>query len=659
MGGFQTPTTPPRVSFGIELEFLVAYVLEGEADPDQGIADELQPLVVVPFEENHSLGPPGFGMNSYESEEITHMSSKPWVFDQIRNALTKAGLPVYNAKENLEPTTVQARHSKNVMSAFHLVEDCSLAEFKMDGYRFQKVEMNSPAMYDMPICFDLIRLAVSVITTTFRCRVNPTCGFHVHVGAGPTERIDARTLRNFAALLWAADPLISRLHAPWRSITRYSQSGRVNEVTGLGRNEGPADTLLKELTTDRFGVGGRPIGGAWLKTPRDALPKSKALSRVEMKMVKYFGRDRLLGESVDPEFDVEAMQREIDVDTDDDLVVLRGEPWTHRATHVSPTTELKSAMVLEPDDSRMPKIDYTPPVPRPPTWGDYRNNSTLEAFAPPRPRPPPIRRRYARIPGTMRQDRRDEPGFLAPHLARHGHGTLQDPDPRVPPRRSDVMSGVRDLLGADMTSAQIGEMMRNKRVAKHINYKFDGYSLPSMKMFPVLGGVRGEDDDDGGGGGGCSSAANSKNNTVEFREAAGTLDGQWIATWAKICCRLLEWSRDAAPAEYMCVIRLLAWAQEEDGAEYDVVDFLIDIGLIVEARACEERVNGGDEVWWECLNVLPPEDAGRFWETEGEGAGFDDDVFGWLERGDRTRGEVHEGESAGWRPGKAGMAMNF
>ncbi|KAJ0339780.1 hypothetical protein COL154_010244 [Colletotrichum chrysophilum] len=564
MPGKQIAATAPRVSFGVELEFFVAYVFEGSPDPDEPIKNDIQPLSVVPYDEEFP-------------DKSKHKIPDDWVREQIRKALIKAGLPVFGSKEKMVPGSVQASHSEKVMSAFRIVDDCSLREFRPENYLITKVEVNSPAMYDMPISFDLIRLAVSTITTQFRCRVNPTCGFHVHVGNGLTERIDPRTLRNFAALLWAADPFISRLHAPWRAITKYSQSARVNGINRVGANEGPSDCLLEQLEK------GRPFG-----FPANWMGK-----------VKYLGRDRWLGESPVADADEDKMLREMEMYTEDDAAVLKSEPWTHRP-QVPPPVVNKGPASKPTDEFGEPVLDYEAPVPRPADFEEHRA-SAAEKFAPPRPRPSPLKRKYPRVPGTMRRDCRDDPDFLKPYLMRYdvyGHdaGPLENPAPRVAPKRTDVMSGVRDLLAADMTSAQIGEMMRNV-IGKHINYQFDGYALGYMQ---TIGAVP-EQRETG------RMFFNAKHDTVEFREAAGTLDMEWITAWAKICCRLLEWSRDVAPAEYMGVIRLLAWAQEEEGAEgeYDVVDFLVDLGLVTEARVCEERLHKGDAVFWECMNFEP------------------------------------------------------
>ncbi|KAK2037122.1 hypothetical protein LZ31DRAFT_187019 [Colletotrichum somersetense] len=560
MDGLKKSTTPPRVSFGVELEFFVAFVLEGEPDPDAGIKDQLQRLITIPVDWERTTEHSRQGCVPARA----HQPSMEYVYGQIERALADAGLPVKSDREQYGKIgSAQAIHGKQHMSSFQLKDDVSLKADHVDGYRWQRVELNSPAMYDMELSYNMLRVAVSTITTNFRCRVNPSCGFHVHVGAGPTQRIDARTLRQFAALLWAADPVISRLHPPWRSAASYSQSARVNDITDLGKCHNSASVMLQP-------DGENPPG---------------------FKMTKYLGRDRRLGESVDVDMDPEAISHEIELDQEDDLALLETEPWKHQQD-VPEAKGLRPCAGCITEEFGFPPFTYEAPVPMP---RNYRNPKS-DMYAPPRPRPPPIARRYLPFPGTMRRDMREDPNFLEGYLMSSGGG-VEVHGYRVPPVRLDVMSGVRDLLGADLTVAQVGELMRNKACPKHINYKFDAYSLRSVNA----------QDPKRSADPWSLDSLYAKSNTIEFREAAGSLDMEWVATWARICCRLLEWSRDAAPAEFLCVIRLLAWAQEEEGAQYDVIDFLIDLGLLKEARFCEERLEEGEAAWWECLNLGMPE----------------------------------------------------
>ncbi|OHW92531.1 hypothetical protein CSPAE12_08899 [Colletotrichum incanum] len=532
MSGPKKPITPPRVSFGVELEFFVAFILEGEPDPDADIKDQLQPLITVPVDWERTAV---YGRKSGVPGRI-YEPKMEYVYGHIKRALAHAGLPVMDDEEKYgELGSAQAVHGEKVMSSFRVVEDVSLKADHVDGYHWQRVELNSPAMYDMKLSYDMLRVA----------------------GRGPADAmVDKLTVQDSN----------SAEHGGWYAASSYV------------RNTAEMDPT-------------------------------------EFKKAKVLGRDRRLGESLDVDVNTEAMSREIELDHEDDLALLQTEPWQHQQ-------EVPEARGTKPnvgDDSEQfgfPPFAYQAPVAMP---RNYRN-PTSDDFAPPRPRPPPIGRRYPRVPGTMRRDIRDDVVFLDGYLMSSG-GIVEDPGRRVPPARWDVMSGVRDLLGADLTVAQIGELMRHKSFPKNINYKFDAYSLYNVNAQ----GPRGD-----GASERTRNWHTTKMNTIEFREATGSLDMEWIVTWARICCRLLEWSRDAAPAEFLCVIRLLAWAQEEEGAQYDVVDFLIDLGLLKEARFCEERLQKGDAAWWECLNLGRPEGTSGNWSSWPEPE--DDDDLPWSQR---------------------------
>ena len=79
--------------------------------------------------------------------------------------------------------------------------------------------------------------------------------------------------------------------------------------------------------------------------------------------------------------------------------------------------------------------------------------------------------------------------------------------------------------------------------------------------------------------------------TVEFRLASASLDGEWIATWARICAGVVRFALYASPTEYLDVIKRM------DGAEYDVIDLLDDLGLIAEAEVAERRLQQNREEW--------------------------------------------------------------
>lgn len=96
--------------------------------------------------------------------------------------------------------------------------------------------------------------------------------------------------------------------------------------------------------------------------------------------------------------------------------------------------------------------------------------------------------------------------------------------------------------------------------------------------------------------------------TVEFREATGSLNPGWIAAWAKICSRIVEFCLEAEENVFADLLQRLVEAElafEADAGDsrlYDVVDLLNDLGLRNEARFVEEKILLGDKniFWFPC-----------------------------------------------------------
>lgn len=95
---------------------------------------------------------------------------------------------------------------------------------------------------------------------------------------------------------------------------------------------------------------------------------------------------------------------------------------------------------------------------------------------------------------------------------------------------------------------------------------------------------------------------------IESLEGQGTLDPEWIVTWAQILCHLLEWSQGADPSELMRVIGLCSV-----GEEYDIVDLLQDVRLYAETKHCEEPLERREEACFGCMRLKEPD-----WEPDDE-----------------------------------------
>ncbi|OTB11645.1 hypothetical protein K445DRAFT_26365 [Daldinia sp. EC12] len=197
-----------RQSFGIELEFLVAYLPDNVPDPNEAEAHALPPLLRI---------------NETNYEATTR------ILGSIRSTLRAHGIPVAEpiydlaaAEAALMDESPSRLHNKNKWS---VALDGSVQEKFMDRYRWQPIEIQSPALWASEESFREIEYVTNLLTYSYRLRVNPTCGFHVHVGNG-TDFFTGETIKRLGMFLWVADPMLSRLHAPWRRVHSYSSSIR-------------------------------------------------------------------------------------------------------------------------------------------------------------------------------------------------------------------------------------------------------------------------------------------------------------------------------------------------------------------------------------------------------------------------------------------------
>ena len=225
-------------------------------------------------------------------------------------------------------------------------------------------------------------------------------------------------------------------------------------------------------------------------------------------------------------------------------------------------------------------------------------------------------------------------------------------------KRRDTWSGVKELLACDISSSQINYFLCG---GKNSNLKFMGYT-PSQFLIESSPASRLE-------WAGLRETSESPKWTIEFREARGSMDAEWVATWAKIVTRVVTWARDVDCAEMMRVIGRIAEEEGKVEKTYDVVDLLVDLGMPAEARFCDERLRKGDKARLECLVVdrwfppMPPwvEDM-RIWGKKEENCG--DDGVGkeedkWWERkveGDEWWEEDGEGIVYGEGEGEEGEA---
>ncbi|KAJ4196588.1 hypothetical protein NW755_001367 [Fusarium falciforme] len=147
--------------------------------------------------------------------------------------------------------------------------------------------------------------------------------------------------------------------------------------------------------------------------------------------------------------------------------------------------------------------------------------------------------------------------------------------------------GVKELLSCDAGVHQIALLMSR-------NEEDDRYASSNWATNTLDGMTPGDQRSRGG------------RRTIECRLGCGSLDAEWVVTWTKIQCRLLEWARDADPSAFMEVLCKLARDDHSDECTYDIVDLLRDLGMYTEIKICEKRLERAEEAWYECMLFEDP-----------------------------------------------------
>ncbi|KAI1390803.1 uncharacterized protein F4822DRAFT_442062 [Hypoxylon trugodes] len=179
---------PERLSFGVEMEFYVAWYTD--------------PKIPMP-------PPPGF-----ESKTGGPILIQEGVgdLDASMALLTGAIRVTYDISMSLTPDELQ--------------------DFVTPKYGWAGVEVVSPALWATDEGFAEVRTVCEYIQNHLwtLCKT----GLHIHVGCG-NEWFSIRSARQIAALLYAGDPVLTQLHPKHRRTNRWCPSPRLYSKVSMGK----------------------------------------------------------------------------------------------------------------------------------------------------------------------------------------------------------------------------------------------------------------------------------------------------------------------------------------------------------------------------------------------------------------------------------------
>ncbi|KAI8724980.1 hypothetical protein NCS52_00067800 [Fusarium sp. LHS14.1] len=528
-------TRPPRVSFGVELEFLVFHRTSGM---DEETATGLPPVqpTKMPVQLLIAQMLRGIRLDAYTKAELEDRDgSKPlgWLVCND-GSVSESGVP-----------------------------DASV------NTGWESVELNSPPLYACDEAFRLLAAVVRLLTTNFRVRVNHRCGMHVHIANGP-HHLDMRAARNYAALIWATDSVLSTLHCPSRGITKYSNSNRRLAYTDLSKG------MDAEEVHDMIAYRASSWIPRYLGRARK-LGEAPVVSRQKL-------RQRIRDQEENRDDEWKALDPECPSD-DSDWEALNSKPFfrpkkpdsqarRHRRSIPKRDLELDTPEEEAQLDGESITRELPPQV-----------NFNLAGLDPlPAPSPGSTSTPFLEE-GRRRQKQLEVEKILEDPkiMARHDEPTWYPAAESWKP----TWPGVKELLSCDVGVHQIAQLMSR-------NEAFERYASSNWATNTLDGMTPGE------------ARSRSGRRTIECRLGGGSLDAEWVVTWAKIQCRLLEWARDAEPSAFMEVLCKLARDDHSDECTYDVVDLLRDMGMYTEIKICEKRLERAEEAWYQCMLFEDP-----------------------------------------------------
>ena len=204
------------LTFGVELEFLMAFLPDDTPPPDKAETRLLRfPYTLEDVKIYHDLTKDMSDSRDTDENGGRLICAKR----HIRRVLLEAGLPV----SPIEKT----EYDDSDYSGWDAVEDGSITKPENTPYGYFQIEVRSPAYYFTAQALNEVRLACQALTDNFCTLAVETSSLHVHVGDGE-HSFDIESIRRLEAFLWAFEPQLQSLHPPHRQSTYYATSLRAS-----------------------------------------------------------------------------------------------------------------------------------------------------------------------------------------------------------------------------------------------------------------------------------------------------------------------------------------------------------------------------------------------------------------------------------------------
>ncbi|OTB01880.1 hypothetical protein M426DRAFT_14034 [Hypoxylon sp. CI-4A] len=338
----KTLPQPSGRTFGVEFEFLVPFLFEGQPDPHEKFASQLAPVIRIPGE---MVGVSNATKLSGIDSARVYFRTRPIVEGYILDTLKAHGLPTVSAEDDS-------------YSGWAVKDDISVNSYT-PGYNWVSIELVSPVARASPEAFAAIRYTLDMLCSTYRITVNNTCGLHVHVGDGD-EHMPKEHISRIMGLLWAVDPLLACLHPLGRRGSSYSPSIRTGSYLSQGRG-------IKDMMDEYPGGSGvchRYIGR---ETRHGEHPTSWRAANQGDHHVSAFEKTRELGRfdpfnglteesstSEAPQQESGSVESNLDLEIQDRMKRYEADPASRHARTAHTPTNTRNVSHIEPRDTIPP-----------------------------------------------------------------------------------------------------------------------------------------------------------------------------------------------------------------------------------------------------------------------------------------------------------------
>ncbi|KAI1466933.1 uncharacterized protein F4812DRAFT_460489 [Daldinia caldariorum] len=544
---------PSRLTFGVEMEFVVPWL--------------------------------------YKSKDGPLATSKDIIYDRIKDLFERHNLPTkvktYKYKSNFDKRLLSRYDHWGVENDITVFEPSDEPAFEwVDDFEWVGVEIQSPVEPDVPVAFDVLDYGRQLLASTYRCRVNHSCGLHVHVGNG-SERFPLESMRRIASLVFATEHLLITLNHPWRTAnlnarTLRDRSNLAHKLAGNEMSSGPnhkckhahTDCVRYYATDVRHGE--QPI--SWREQHRD--PKFvDAFEQVRKSGFEPFqpvvdettpsspvskassvsgtqSSESTPGSEEDAKSEEGTQSSESSPGNKEEEKEEKSEEETQSSTSSlsSKSSKGEGSGEESPKEGSQSKKTLNGSQKQKQVDDPFKHsNKPFPTRSIPRIKLP----RYTTEQLIEFHDKLEE--FGADGLLFEGENAHRSPDP-------GVFAAVEEIYQAP-SSCAIAHLMFPWG-ASRVN--FQHYACDSFDRADL-------------------------GRTIEFRGAEGSL-GPWVVTWAKICVGLVRFAVRSPPSEFVRVLENCQRAEERDGA-YDCIDLLNDLGLFAEAVVAARRIAENKDDW--------------------------------------------------------------